>query len=227
LINTRYRQIVQIGTIISLFTLAGCLSEVTDEQVSGSGSISNGSTNTAGNTAPTISGNPPAAVKAGEHYSFTPDVSDPDGDSLTFIIENKPGWANFNVHTGHLSGVPTLGDIGSSTNIRISVSDGQATVSMSGFAIDVTQTATASTTLSWTAPTENEDGTTLTDLAGYKIYYGKSSGNYFSSIHIDNPGITTYMIENLSPDTYFFAATAFNSAGVESRYSEEARRVLN
>jgi len=123
--------------------------------------------------------------------------------------------------------MPTLGDIGSSTNIRISVSDGQATVSMSGFAIDVTQTATASTTLSWTAPTENEDGTTLTDLAGYKIYYGKSSGNYFSSIHIDNPGITTYMIENLSPDTYFFAATAFNSAGVESRYSEEARRVLN
>jgi hypothetical protein len=39
--------------------------------------------------------------------------------------------------------------------------------------------------------------------------------------------MTTYVVENLSPDTYYFAATAFNESGVESRYSGEAVKTLN
>ena len=98
---------------------------------------------------------------------------------------------------------------------------------MSGFAIDVTQQGTVSTSLSWNAPTLNEDGSALTDLAGYKIYYGRSSGSYSNLIRIDNASVTTYVVENLSPDTYYFAATAFNTSGVESRFSGEAVRTLN
>ena len=163
----------------------------------------------------------------GETYSFTPQASDPDGDVLTFTVENKPTWANFDSSTGRVWGVPTLGNIGRYGAIRLSVSDGVASTSMSGFAIDVTQQGTVSTSLSWNAPTLNEDGSALTDLAGYKIYYGRSSGSYSNLIRIDNASVTTYVVENLSPDTYYFAATAFNTSGVESRFSGEAVRTLN
>ena len=80
--------------------------------------------------------------------------------------------------------------------------------------------------VNWTAPTMNEDGTPLTDLAGYTIYWGTSPGNYPNSVTIDNPSVTTYVVDNLAPGTYEFVATSFNSAGVESRYSGAATRVV-
>lgn len=209
--------------VLALLALAGCLDK---ESSRGGLGVSGGPGGpippSVDNRAPTISGNPHAAVTVGDTYSFTPSASDPDGDTLTFSIENRPVWASFDSGTGRLIGTPTLGDIGSYANIRISVSDGQATASIPDFAVDVTQLATESVTLTWTAPTDNEDGTALNDLAGYKIYWGRSSGNYSHMIQVDNPGITTYVVENLSPDTYFFAAAAFNSAGSESRVSGEA-----
>ena len=90
---------------------------------------------------------------------------------------------------------------------------------MPAFGITVITMATKSVTLSWTAPTENSDGSPLTDLAGYKLYYGLSEGSYPNEIIIDNPGLVTYVIENLSPNTYYFVATSVNTNGVESDYS--------
>jgi hypothetical protein len=80
--------------------------------------------------------------------------------------------------------------------------------------------------LSWTAPTQNDDGSALTDLAGYKIYYGTAPGNYTQQIRIDNLSVTTDLIENLLPKTYYIVATAFNSAGVESSYSSMATKTV-
>ncbi len=79
-----------------------------------------------------------------------------------------------------------------------------------------------SVTLSWTPPTLNEDGSVLADLAAYKFYYGTASGSYSNSIRVDNPGLASYVVENLIPNTYFFVATAINGSGVESRFSNEA-----
>jgi hypothetical protein len=203
--------------------LGGCLSDEVTPSDSGQAPDPGGSTN----SAPTISGNPPTAIRVGDVYSFTPQASDPDGDALTFSIQNKPLWASFDGSTGEVSGTPTLGDIGSYANIAVSVSDGELVASTSGFAIEVTQIATSSTTLSWTAPSLNDDGSALTDLVGYKLYYGQSSGSYSNEISIDNVGITTYVVDNLSPGTYYFAATAINSSGVESRFSGEAVKTLN
>jgi hypothetical protein len=216
----------RLSILIVVLGLSGCLSGGGDDDGGGFTSPPP-PTPPPSNTAPVISGTPPTAIKVDEAYSFTPSASDADGDKLTFSIANKPEWADFDTATGSISGTPTLGDVGSYAGIQISVSDGQATSSMSNFTIDVTQVATASTTLSWTAPTLNEDGSALTDLAGYRIYYGKSSRNYSNTIQIDDPGMTTYVVENLSPDTYYFAATAFNESGVESRYSGEAVKTLN
>ncbi len=63
-------------------------------------------------------------------------------------------------------------------NIRISVSDGQLTTNLGDFTINVVATSPGTATLSWTPPTQNTDGSPLTDLAGYRVYWGTSSGNY-------------------------------------------------
>lgn len=177
-----------------------------------------------GNSAPVISGNPPTAVQVGNMYSFRPTATDADGDTLTFSIVNMPGWADFNTATGELSGQPMMGNEGVYANIQITVSDGTAQDQLPMFSISVDQMGNFSTTLSWTAPTENDDGTPLTDLAGYKIYWGNSPGNYTNSVTVDNPGITTYVVDNLSAGTYTFVATSFNDAGVESVYSNSVTR---
>ena len=88
--------------------------------------------------------------------------------------------------------------------------------------VDVRPVPSGSVTLSWNPPTSNGDGTVLNDLVAYKFYYGTEPGQYTHSIRIDNPGIARYVVENLVPDTYYFAATAINSLGIESRFSNEA-----
>jgi hypothetical protein len=179
-----------------------------------------------GNTAPVISGNPATAINIGSSYSFVPTASDADGDALTFSIENRPSWASFDDNTGELSGQPTLGDVGVYTNILISVSDGTDSASILRFSIRVDQVGNLSTTLTWVAPTQNEDGSALTDLAGYKIYWGTTPGQYTDSATV-GAGLTTIVVENLSAGTYEFVATAINNSGVESRYSNPVTKTLN
>ena len=202
--------------ILAQSILLGCLSTEKD-----SDPVAKIGTDT-GNTAPSISGNPPTAINIGDLYSFVPTASDADGDALTFSIENKPTWASFSSGTGKLSGQPTLGDVGVYQNIRISVTDGTDSASLQSVAISVNQTGTLSTTLSWTAPTENASGSQITDLAGYKLYWGTGSGVYPNSVTINNPSISTYVVDNLAPGRYEFVATSFNSSGEESGYSNPA-----
>ncbi|NOZ38425.1 MAG: fibronectin type III domain-containing protein [Gammaproteobacteria bacterium] len=93
--------------------------------------------------------------------------------------------------------------------------------------MEVLGSSNGSVTLSWTPPTENIDNSTLSDLAGFKILYGTTPGVYPKSIDIKNPSISSYVIENLSQNTYYFVITAYNSAGVSSGYSNEAKKVIN
>ena len=173
---TKLRVILALCMVLPL--LGGCGGSTNDAVQSTAGG---------GNSAPTISGTPPLATKISEQYSFTPSASDPDGDNLTFSILNKPRWAAFDAATGNLSGIPNLGDEGTYANIDISVSDGSLSASLPTFSVDVTQVALGSVTLSWTPPTQNEDGSVLTDLAAYKFYYGTVSGSYANSIRVDAP----------------------------------------
>jgi hypothetical protein len=88
--------------------------------------------------------------------------------------------------------------------------------------------ASGAVTLSWQPPTQNADGTPLTDLAGYNIYVGTGSSNYdYRQVRVDNPGLSSYVVENLEPGTYYFAATSFNASGVESAFSGEAVKIVN
>ena len=143
----------------------------------------------------------------------TPSATDVDNDPLTFSVNGEPNWLDIDAVSGALTGTPQLGDVGTYPGIVVSVSDGSLSASLPQFTVDVVQNANGSVSLSWTAPTLNEDGTALTDLAGYKIHYGTSSGNYTVEIPVDL-GTTTLMVDNLTPDTYYFAATAINSSRI-------------
>jgi hypothetical protein len=80
----------------------------------------------------------------------------------------------------------------------------------------------ASVTLSWVAPEFNEDGSPLTNLAGYRIYYGETSGTYTDSVTILGKTSSTTVIGNLpNGSTIHFVVTAFNLHGTESVYSLE------
>jgi len=81
-------------------------------------------------------------------------------------------------------------------------------------------------TLSWSAPTQNTDGSTVTSLAGYRIYYGTSSTALTQMVQVNSAGITTYMLENLAPSTYYFAIRAYNSAGAESVNSNVVSKIV-
>jgi hypothetical protein len=87
-----------------------------------------------------------------------------------------------------------------------------------------TGTATGTATLSWDVPTTNADGTPLTDLAGFKVYYGNASRNYTTIIVVGN--ITTYVVSNLSPGPHYFTVTAYNISGYESDYSIESSKTI-
>lgn len=83
-------------------------------------------------------------------------------------------------------------------------------------------------TLSWQAPQTKADGSALTDLAGYRIYYGTASGSYSSTITIADPSTTTYTIQNLAAsNTYFFVLRAFDKNGLESNPTPEASKTIS
>ena len=77
-------------------------------------------------------------------------------------------------------------------------------------------TTSGTAELTWTAPTQNEDGTPLTNLAGYKVRYGQTPGTLTTIRDIANPATTTVTIEGLSSGTWYFTVASYTNAGVES-----------
>jgi hypothetical protein len=179
------------------------------------------------NHAPTITGSPPPTIREGEDYDFTPSASDPDGDALQFSISRKPAWASFDRTTGRIWGTPDTADVGNFTNIQISVSDGDKTAAMGSFNITVDAIAMGQVTLSWQPPAQNDDGTALTDLAGYRIYYGRSERDLTRVVDVNNAGLTRYVIDSLSQAEWFFVMTSVNSQGVESARTQAISKTIS
>lgn len=85
---------------------------------------------------------------------------------------------------------------------------------------------TGSSLLTWTPPARNTDGSNLTDLAGYRVYWGTAPGHYPSSATLSNPGLTSYVVDQLTPATWYFVVTALNVVGVESSFSNIASKTI-
>ncbi len=79
--------------------------------------------------------------------------------------------------------------------------------------------------LSWTAPTQNVDGSALTNLTGYRVYWGTSSRNYTQNATVNGAGTTSYTT-SLSPGTWYFAISAVDGTGAESTRSNEVSKTV-
>jgi hypothetical protein len=186
------------------------------------------------NIPPKLAGTAPAGAVAGHPYSFQPSATDPNGLRVAFTIANAPAWASFNTATGQLSGTPTASNVGTYSNIVITAYDGYSKAVLPAFKILVSaaasspvepsspeQGATGSATLSWIPPTRNIDGSVLTNLAGYHIYYG-ATPELGHSVTVANAGLTRYVMSGLIRATWYFAMTAYDRSGHESDRTEVA-----
>jgi hypothetical protein len=181
------------------------------------------------NVAPTVTGTPGATAVAGQAYSFQPSAADANGDRLSFSVANLPGWATFSNDTGRITGTPTAAQVGSYANITITVSDGTASATLAPFSITVNAEGAGGGTaaLTWTAPTENTNGSSLSNLAGYQVKYGRSANNLDRTVSLDNPSLNRYTLENLSSGTWYFAVVAVTSGGVVSEPSNTASKTVS
>ena len=181
------------------------------------------------NTPPTLAGSPAPTVATGHGYTFLPKSGDPNDLRLVFSIVNKPSWATFDSTTGLLSG--TAGAVGTYANIVITAYDGWSKATLPAFNIAVTQAAattvpppaasTGSATLAWIPPTENSNGSVLTDLAGYRVYFG-TTPEVQETLTLANAGLTRYVMTGLSKVTWYFAISAYDRSGNESARTDVA-----
>lgn len=86
---------------------------------------------------------------------------------------------------------------------------------------------TGTALLSWMPPTQNTDGSTLTDLAGFQVLYGQSPDNLDQTVTLTNPGLSSFVVENLGSGTWYFTVVALNSAGVSSPLSNVASKTIS
>ena len=116
--------------------------------------------------------------------------------------------------TATIAGTPTATAGGRYVlTIRATNRAGSATQTLT---ITVNQASNGTATLDWTAVTQNMDGTTLTNLAGYNIHYGTSASNMSTTIQVSNASLTAYVVTNLSSGAWYFAVAAYTSGGTEA-----------
>jgi hypothetical protein len=207
--------------VATAIALAACFGGGSEEDAPGAGPPPP----PAANRAPTINVATSFDVLVGLSVTVTPTASDPDGDTLTYSIANKPNWMTFSTSSGVLTGTPQAGDVGA-YDVTISVSDGRGAQASDQTRVNVQQQVAGRATLSWEAPVQRVDGSPLTNLAGFKLYYGTSAGNLSNVIQVADPGARSRVIENLTVGTWYFAASAYDQSGIESARSDVAFKTI-
>lgn len=81
------------------------------------------------------------------------------------------------------------------------------------------------TVLTWTPPTANTDGSALTDLTGYTLYYGNSANALNTTLPIAG-AVSAYTLGALPPGTWYFAIDSVAASGLHSVTSEVAWKVI-
>jgi Fibronectin type III domain len=92
--------------------------------------------------------------------------------------------------------------------------------------VTVTATNNGTATLTWTAPTTNTDGSPVTSLSGYHIFYGTAPGSMTSSIAVSGATSTSYEITGLTSGTWYFAVAADAADGTQSAPSNVGSKTI-
>jgi hypothetical protein len=165
------------------------------------------------------------AAVAGQHYEFMPELADPGADSVTYAIENKPRWATFDGTSGALSGVPADGDVGSRQRVRVSASVRGATA-VHEFDLQVVAQADGTAEVALDAPVTRTDGSSLGNLAGYRIYYGKTATRLDRFVDVKDASAPGAQVSGLTPGTWYFAAIAYDASGFESAPTDVGSKTI-
>jgi hypothetical protein len=161
--------------------------------------------------------------ESGAKIVHVPVMGAAKGKNFGFALTSVAGQADFGSPAA-----ATVGVSSAATSSSSSSSGGSSSSSSSSSGASSGGTAaTSSVTLSWSAPTQNTDGTPLTNLAGFDIYYGKSASAMTNKVTITNTSLLTYVVSNLGAGTWFFEILAVNAMGAESNPSGVASTTIS
>jgi Putative Ig domain len=223
--RTVYPRFAMIAMVVACLALTACQDDVTTASASTPASTP-ASSSSSQSTSVALSGAPKTTATAGTDYLYQPSLTQGSGD-VTFSITGLPKWATFDANTGVLTGTPATSDEGKTGAITITASNGSSTAAVGPFTIQVNApAATATVSLAWNAPIQNSDGTPITGLAGFHIYYGTVAGALSSTATVSSPTTTTYTLSGLAHGTYYFSVVAYNTAGQDSNSSNMATTTI-
>lgn len=81
--------------------------------------------------------------------------------------------------------------------------------------------------MSWSAPQVNDDGSMLTDLVGFNIYYGQDPANLNQVVQLVCDSCVWHTVANLTTGTWYFEVRAYNSFGREGEASTMASKTIS
>jgi hypothetical protein len=151
---------------------------------------------------------------------------------VTVTLAGAPTYSTTITSGTTFSRVVTLrfrADAATTLRVTYAQTGGAGSINMQAAALSGTATTTpaltapGSTTLSWQPPALNLDGTQLTNLAGFKVYWGTTQGTYPYSARVST---ATHTVTGLGAGTWYFVVTALNTDGIESRYSNVWSKVV-
>jgi RHS repeat-associated protein len=145
---------------------------------------------TATNRDPTISSTPRDTIRMGRDYRYKVDVTDPDGDPLTFLFDTAPEGMTMNA-SGLVSWTPTAAQFGAN-QVSIRVEDGRGGRALQSFTVNVvTQEVNQPPSITSTPPTHGTVGKSYaysavgTDPDGDPLNWSLDTAPFGMSINSD------------------------------------------
>lgn len=134
----------------------------------------------------------------------------------------------------HQGGATGTADAGAASEARTVTANSGATGSV-GFrsstgaqsSSDTPQPVEESADVTWEAPTTNTNGSALTDLAGFRVYYGTSPSSLTQTADVPSAGATDYVVQGLTAGTWYFAVAAYTNTGVQSSFSSVVSKTIS
>lgn len=114
-----------------------------------------------------------------------------------------------------VSGSTKVGPLSESTSFELTCSGSEGSTKSL-----VTVNLENRVTVAWKAPAEYTDGSPISGLSGYRIFYGATSGSYSDDTFVADPQATNVELD-LAPGSYFMAMSAVTATGIQSALSNE------
>ena len=140
-------------------------------------------------------------------------VASADTDTATALVGPNVGMIDRSQGSDSSESAASVATVASDTT---SASGTSSTAPATVTKVTPIQTVNGVATLDWMPPTENNDGSALTNLAGYTVYYGTDRNDLSQSVKVSNPGLASYTVTGLTSGTWYFAVTSYSADGVES-----------